>query len=170
MPSTIRFPNLKHASKKVSHHFLHKLRYGIVVRFVAMSDFGEWFNSYFYVDHPGSQNFVCASMVCWQHVFTASSCRHQLGHSRVNDGSPMGSKSGPQMGFACKFRTPPDLLRSLHALKNKKITYGPRKAVAEVSNHNEPIGRKSGSQLVWKSMDFTLYKLFCFELTNWLTN
>ena len=27
-------------------------------------------------------------------------------------------------------------------------TYGPQKAVAEVSNHNEPIGRKSGIQLV----------------------
>ena len=27
------------------------------------------------------------------------------------------------------------------------ITYGPRKAVAEVSNHNEPIGRG-----VWSSM------------------
>ena len=39
------------------------------------------------------------------------------------------------------------------------ITYGPRKAVAEVSNHNEPIGRKSGIQLVH-------IQLFCFELTN----
>ena len=41
------------------------------------------------------------------------------------------------------------------------ITYGPRKAVAEVSNHNEPIGRKSGIQLVRKPMDFTLS---CFVL------
>ena len=41
------------------------------------------------------------------------------------------------------------------------ITYGPRKAVAEVSNHNEPIGRKSGIQLVRKSMDFTFN---CFVL------
>ena len=35
-----------------------------------------------------------------------------------------------------------------------QLTYGPHKAVAEVSNHN-PIGRKSGIQLVRKSMDFT---------------
>ena len=28
------------------------------------------------------------------------------------------------------------------------VTYGPHKAVAEVSNHNEPIGRKSGIQLL----------------------
>ena len=41
------------------------------------------------------------------------------------------------------------------------ITYGPHKAVAEVSNHNEPIGRKSGIQLVRKSMDFTFN---CFVL------
>ena len=44
------------------------------------------------------------------------------------------------------------------------ITYGPHKAVAEVSNHNEPIGRKSGIQLVRKirkSMDFTFS---CFVL------
>ena len=50
-----------------------------------------------------------------------------------------------------------------------KITYGPHKAVAEVSNHNEPIGRKSGIQLVRKirkSMDFTFS---CFVL-NWLTD
>ena len=49
------------------------------------------------------------------------------------------------------------------------ITYGPHKAVAEVSNHNEPIGRKSGIQLVRKirkSMDFTFS---CFVL-NWLTD
>ena len=41
------------------------------------------------------------------------------------------------------------------------ITYGPHKAVAEVSNHNEPIGRTSGIQLVRKSMDFTFN---CFVL------
>ena len=41
------------------------------------------------------------------------------------------------------------------------VTYGRRKAVAEVSNHNEPIGRKSGSQLGRKSMDFTFS---CFVL------
>ena len=35
------------------------------------------------------------------------------------------------------------------------IIYGPHKAMAEVSNHNEPIGRKSGIQLVRKSKDFT---------------
>ena len=46
------------------------------------------------------------------------------------------------------------------------ITYGPHKAVAEVSNHNEPIGRRSGTQLVGKSMDFTFN---CFVL-NWLTD
>ena len=38
---------------------------------------------------------------------------------------------------------------------DSNVTYGPHKAVAEVSNHNEPIGRKSGIQLVRKSMDFT---------------
>ena len=45
-----------------------------------------------------------------------------------------------------------------------KLTYGPHKAVAEVSNHNEPIGRKSGIQLVRKirkSMGFTFS---CFVL------
>ena len=42
-----------------------------------------------------------------------------------------------------------------------KLTYGPHKAVAEVSNHNEPIGRTSGIQLVRKSMDFTFN---CFVL------
>ena len=41
------------------------------------------------------------------------------------------------------------------------ITYGPHKAVAEVSNHNEPIGRQSEIQLVRKSMDFTFN---CFVL------
>ena len=49
------------------------------------------------------------------------------------------------------------------------LTYGPRKAVAEVSNHNEPIGRKSGIELVRKirrSMGFTFS---CFVL-NWLTD
>ena len=49
------------------------------------------------------------------------------------------------------------------------VTYGPHKAVAEVSNHNEPIGRTSGIQLVRKirkSMDFTFS---CFVL-NWLTD
>ena len=50
-----------------------------------------------------------------------------------------------------------------HSKYSNFITYGPRKAVAEVSNHNEPIGRKSGIQLVWKSMDFTFN---CFVL-NW---
>ena len=47
-----------------------------------------------------------------------------------------------------------------HAM-NFRITYGPHKAVAEVSNHNEPIGRRSGTQLVGKSMDFTFN---CFVL------
>ena len=54
------------------------------------------------------------------------------------------------------------------ATKNKnptqrcgELTYGPRKAVAEVSNHNEPIGSKSGIQLVRKPMDFTFN---CFVL------
>ena len=41
------------------------------------------------------------------------------------------------------------------------ITYGPHKAVAEVSKHNEPIERDCGIQLVRKSMDFTFN---CFEL------
>ena len=47
---------------------------------------------------------------------------------------------------------------------NVHITYGPHEAVAEVSNHNKPIGRKSGIQLVRKirkSMDFTFS---CFVL------
>ena len=51
-------------------------------------------------------------------------------------------------------------------LYSDTVTYGPHKAVAEVSNHNEPIGRKSGIQLVRKSMDFTFN---CFVL-NWLTD
>ena len=46
------------------------------------------------------------------------------------------------------------------------VTYGPHKAVAEVSNHNEPIGRKSGIQLARKSMDFT----FNSFVLNWLTD
>ena len=49
-------------------------------------------------------------------------------------------------------------------LHSKYITYGPHKAVAEVSNHNEPIGRKSGIQLlrkIRKSMGFTFS---CFDL------
>ena len=50
--------------------------------------------------------------------------------------------------------------------ESRVVTYGPHKAVAEVSNHNEPIGRKSGIQLVRKSMDFTFN---CFVL-NWLTD
>ena len=41
------------------------------------------------------------------------------------------------------------------------ITYLPRKAAAEVSNHNEPIGRECGIQLIRKPMDFTFN---CFEL------
>ena len=45
--------------------------------------------------------------------------------------------------------------------EDPEITYGPHKAVAEVSNHNEPIGRKSEIQLVRKSMDFTFS---CFVL------
>ena len=54
-----------------------------------------------------------------------------------------------------------------------EITYGPRKAVAEVSNHNEPIGRKSGIQLVRKirkSMDFTFSCFVLNWLTDWLTD
>ena len=41
-----------------------------------------------------------------------------------------------------------------------KLTYGPHKAAAEVSNHNEPIGRKSGIQLVrspWTSHSIVLF-------------
>ena len=51
-----------------------------------------------------------------------------------------------------------------HGSLSYDLTYGPRKAVAEVSKHNEPIGRKSGIQLVRKirkSMDFTFS---CFVL------
>ena len=51
-----------------------------------------------------------------------------------------------------------------HIITYLVLTYGPHKAVAEVSNHNEPIGRKSGSQLVRKirkSMDVTFS---CFVL------
>ena len=60
-------------------------------------------------------------------------------------------------------------------LLNFLWTYLPRKAVADVSNHNEPIGRTCGIQLVRKSIDF---RFICFELqticvtnlrTNWLT-
>ena len=40
------------------------------------------------------------------------------------------------------------------------ITYLPHKAVAEVSKHREPKGRKCGIQLVRMSMDF---KFNCFE-------
>ena len=36
------------------------------------------------------------------------------------------------------------------------ITYLPHKAVAEVSNHSEPIGKKYGFQLVRKSIPFRL--------------
>ena len=42
-----------------------------------------------------------------------------------------------------------------------ELTYLPRKAVAEVSKHNEPIGRKCGIRLVRKSIDFKLI---------WITN
>ena len=51
-----------------------------------------------------------------------------------------------------------------------KATYLPRKAAAEVSNHNEPVGRKSGIQLVRKLTDFpfSCFDLFCIsvELSN----
>ena len=53
------------------------------------------------------------------------------------------------------------------------IWTGPRKAVAEVSNHNEPIGRKSGIQLVRKirkSMDVTFSCFVLNWLTDWLTD
>ena len=80
----------------------------------------------------------------------------------------MHSQDEPEPGIRCQ-------LLDIHKQKNvcsKQglfiphifITYGPRKAVAEVSNHNEPIGRKSGIQLVRKirkSMDFTFS---CFVL------
>ena len=59
---------------------------------------------------------------------------------------------------ACEFHGP--------ICEIENITYGPHKAVAEVSNHNEPIGRGSGTQLVGKSMDFTFN---CFVL-NWQTD
>ena len=42
------------------------------------------------------------------------------------------------------------------------ITRGPHKAVAEVSNHNELIGRKSEIQLIRITVDFTFN---CFVLT-----
>ena len=45
------------------------------------------------------------------------------------------------------------------------LTYGPRKAVTEVSNHNEFTRRKWESQLDWKSMDF----LFNYFVLNGLT-
>ena len=54
-----------------------------------------------------------------------------------------------------------DYLIVLSIYMHYYITYGPHKAVAEVSNHNEPIGRTSGIQLVRKSMDFTFN---CFVL------
>ena len=41
------------------------------------------------------------------------------------------------------------------------LTYLPHKAVADVSNHNEPIGRKCGIQLVRKSVRF---RFNCFQL------
>ena len=49
-----------------------------------------------------------------------------------------------------------------------QLTYGPRKAVAEVSNHNEPIGRKSGIQIGSKDskVNGLHIQLFCFELIN----
>ena len=59
--------------------------------------------------------------------------------------------------------------RLCNCIRHVHLTYGPHKAVAEVSNHNEPIGRKSGIQLVRKirkSMDFT----FSCCVLNWLTD
>ena len=49
----------------------------------------------------------------------------------------------------------------LNTIQNNRITYLPHEAVAEVSNRNEPIGRKCGVQLVRKSIDI---RLNCFEL------
>ena len=51
----------------------------------------------------------------------------------------------------------------------KDITYGPHKAVAEVSNHNEPIGKKLEFTIGSKVNGLHI-QLFCFELTAWLTN
>ena len=56
------------------------------------------------------------------------------------------------------------LILTMEVGNHSRITYGPHKAVAEVSSHNEPIGRKSGIQLVRKirkSMGFTFS---CFVL------
>ena len=51
-----------------------------------------------------------------------------------------------------------------HPYEFISVTYLPHKAVAEVSKHNEPIGRKSGIQLVRKSIDF---RFNCYLNFNW---
>ena len=77
------------------------------------------------------------------------------------------SFNGPRLFLSWECFLSMDLGRSYHGsvlffnVPMSFLTYGPHKAVAEVSIHNEPIGRKSGIQLVRKSMDFTFS---CFVL------
>ena len=49
------------------------------------------------------------------------------------------------------------------------ITSLPHEVVAEVSNHNEPIGRGSEIQVVRKSIDFR-FNCFGLQLISWLTD
>ena len=51
-------------------------------------------------------------------------------------------------------------IKSDQITSNPIITYLPRKAVAEVSNHNEPIGRKCGFEWVRMLVDF---RFNCFD-------
>ena len=55
----------------------------------------------------------------------------------------------------------PELTRQLYAFV---VTYRPHKAVAEVSNHNEPM--KKIRNAVGSKVIALHIQLFCFELTN----
>ena len=55
-----------------------------------------------------------------------------------------------------------------------RLKYLPHKAAAEISSHNEPIGRMCGIQLVRKSVDFRFdcceIEVIWLSITDWLTN
>ena len=103
---------------------------------------------------------------CWEMFVQLWSCTSQY-HIHVPVAALLfGSSTFAEPGR--EVRVLPPKIKDLY-IKKYIVTYGPHKAVAEVSNHNEPIGRKSGIQLVRKirkSMDFTFS---CFVLS-WLTD
>ena len=96
--------------------------------------------------HRVAVSLHCASDPCSEdllslrcHAWLQDSLEHQAIGGEIHEHGQHGLVSGFQY-----------IVQYNYSIITVYITYGPHKAVAEVSNHNEPIGRKSGIQLVRK--------------------